>query len=618
MNVPLNVLPPEAVREAVAHLREATAARKCWSCGCLHGTLGAIERAVPEEERPEELRAAVRAARSRLVDIRYECLGCEVCWPAAAMNALGVESEACPVEEVQARAGWPPLPGSYTVLRYHAPVAICTLTDAELANRLSRAAGGNLAIVGTLFTENLGIERIVQNVLANPHIRFLIVCGPDSRQTIGHLPGQSLVSLARNGVDERMRIVEARGRRPVLKNLPREAIDHFRRTVEVLDMVGHQSVPDILREAAACATRNAGPAEPFRAERGIETLAGYLPERMVSDPSGYFVVYVDRDHARIVLEHYRNDGVLDVVIAGRGAAEVYTPAVERGLLSRLDHAAYLGRELARAEHALRTGEPYVQDAAPDTTTRHPPAAEACVSSGAGTDVSAEALSLTMTTVASWGQRGGYPRWRWLLPVGIFATVLTGHFAWLTYVSGVQKPIPDRTRADGGNGAVCSDALSCGDADGALACASAAPGASVTSSRLRTSAFAGYVAGQHYWLGMSYAASLAFAGTALRRYRERKLCAARNLAIGSVGIAGTVAIMGCYLLGCCGSPMLGVYLSLLGAAFLPLAKPLVALLTAVLLLTGWWWMRRRERMALGALDSCPAPRTCGCAPSKTSG
>ena len=53
-----------------------------------------------------------------------------------------------------------------------------------------------VAIVGTLHTENLGIERLVSNVLANPHIRFVIVCGPDSRQAIGHLPGQSLVALA--------------------------------------------------------------------------------------------------------------------------------------------------------------------------------------------------------------------------------------------------------------------------------------------------------------------------------------------------------------------------------------------------------------------------------------
>ena len=34
------------------------------------------------------------------------------------------------------------------------------------------------------------------------------------------------------------------------------------------------------------------------------------------------------------------------------------------LVSRLDRAAYLGRELARAEHAMLTGGPYRQDAAP--------------------------------------------------------------------------------------------------------------------------------------------------------------------------------------------------------------------------------------------------------------
>ena len=88
---------------------------------------------------------------------------------------------------------------------------------------------------------------------------------------------------------------------------------------------------------------------------------------MVSDPSGYFVIYVDRQRELLSLEHYRNNGLLDTIIEGRTAAEVYTPAVERGLLSRLDHAAYLGRELARAEGALLSGEPFIQDAAAERT-----------------------------------------------------------------------------------------------------------------------------------------------------------------------------------------------------------------------------------------------------------
>ena len=65
------------------------------------------------------------------------------------------------------------------------------------------------------------------------------------------------------------------------------------------------------------------------------------------------------------MEHYDNDGVLDAVIEADQAASLYIPAIEMGLISRLDHAAYLGRELARAEEALRTGAPYIQDAAPE-------------------------------------------------------------------------------------------------------------------------------------------------------------------------------------------------------------------------------------------------------------
>jgi len=95
--------------------------------------------------------------------------------------------------------------------------------------------------------------------------------------------------------------------------------------------------------------------------------------------------------------------------------------------------------------------------------------------------------------------------------------------------------------------------------------------------------------QSYWLGYSYALSLAFAAVALRRYREQRMCAARNLAVGGITLTGVLAFTGCFLVGCCGSPMLGVYLSLFGASFLPWAKPLVAGLTTVMITASYWWM-----------------------------
>ncbi|MBI4024867.1 MAG: DUF4346 domain-containing protein [Verrucomicrobia bacterium] len=356
------------VDEAVKQLHDAAAAKKCRHCGCLRSSLRAIEEAYPKSARPEALASIVELTCSRLSDVKYDCLGCKVCWPALAINALGVEGDACPSEAAESREGWPPLPGSYHVLRYHAPVAVCALTDESLSETVVSAAGTEIAIVGTMQTENLGIERLMQNTLANSNIRFVVLCGADSQQAIGHLPGQSLIALVRSGVDERMRIIGAQGKRPVLRNVSREAIEHFRRTVEIVDMIGETSVPHILDTAKACAARNPGPAEPFAGTRLVATVAGYLPERMISDPAGYFVVFPDCGRGLLMLEHYRNDGVLDVVIEGRAPAEMYIPAIEKSLVSRLDHAAYLGKELARAEQALLNGGSFVQDAAPEFQT----------------------------------------------------------------------------------------------------------------------------------------------------------------------------------------------------------------------------------------------------------
>jgi tetrahydromethanopterin S-methyltransferase subunit A len=99
-----------------------------------------------------------------------------------------------------------------------------------LADAVARTRLPEIAIVGTLHTENLGIERLVSNVISNPHIRFVVVCGADSRRAIGHLPGQSLVALAKGGMDACQRIIGAMGKRPILRNLGSAALEHFRDT----------------------------------------------------------------------------------------------------------------------------------------------------------------------------------------------------------------------------------------------------------------------------------------------------------------------------------------------------------------------------------------------------
>ncbi|MGC8625477.1 MAG: DUF4346 domain-containing protein [Phycisphaerae bacterium] len=366
-------VPPDA--EAVSRLQEAVDAKKCWRCGCLRSSLEAIDRAIPVERRSSGLADVIEKARTRLVPVQYDCLGCEVCYPPLAMNALQIDAEACPSEKVEVRSGWPPLPGAYTVLQYQAPVAVCTLTDETLAVSVAAQRWPEVSIVGNMYTENLGIERLIQNIIANPNLRFLILCGTDSRQAVGHLPGQSLLALAQCGAGESGRIIEAKGKRPILRNISREMVEHFRQTVEIVNLVGVTELAAIAQAAAACALRNPGPAVRWLGGQSVPIIPGYLPDKMVSDPAGYFVVYVDRPKRRLALEHYQNTGVLDVIIEGSAASELYVPAVERKLVSRLEHAAYLGRELARAERSLGTNELYVQDAAPE---REPiPAACGC-------------------------------------------------------------------------------------------------------------------------------------------------------------------------------------------------------------------------------------------------
>lgn len=108
----------------------------------------------------------------------------------------------------------------------------------------------------------------------------------------------------------------------------------------------------------------------------------------------------------------------------------------------------------------------------------------------------------------------------------------------------------------------------------------------------------YVASQSYWLGFSYALSLAFAAHAFRQYRRDRCCVGRKTAIGSMTLTGFLAMAGCFLIGCCGSPMLPVYLSILGAGFVPLAKPLVALVTSGGIVAAWFCLHfKRPTSAL---------------------
>jgi dihydropteroate synthase-like protein len=86
--------------------------------------------------------------------------------------------------------------------------------------------------------------------------------------------------------------------------------------------------------------------------------------KFTRDPSGSFKICVDygRDvnNSKIIVTHFKKNKP-DIAVTGTYAKEVYDELVKKGLVTRLEHAAYLGSELQKAEIAMITRKDYVQD-----------------------------------------------------------------------------------------------------------------------------------------------------------------------------------------------------------------------------------------------------------------
>jgi dihydropteroate synthase-like protein len=83
----------------------------------------------------------------------------------------------------------------------------------------------------------------------------------------------------------------------------------------------------------------------------------------ILDPQGVFRIMLDRNAETIVALHFATteSDKPSNIIKGETAEAVYAKILEMKLVTRLDHAAYLGSELAKAETALKTGKEYIQD-----------------------------------------------------------------------------------------------------------------------------------------------------------------------------------------------------------------------------------------------------------------
>jgi dihydropteroate synthase len=105
------------------------------------------------------------------------------------------------------------------------------------------------------------------------------------------------------------------------------------------------------------------------------------------DPAGYFIIYIDSEKELICAKHFTNfiddrglacdpetgqpipcngkvERIPTQIFTGRTAKDICVKLFEQTNpcpVTRLDHAAYLGREFQRAEAALFSAQEYVQD-----------------------------------------------------------------------------------------------------------------------------------------------------------------------------------------------------------------------------------------------------------------
>jgi tetrahydromethanopterin S-methyltransferase subunit A len=156
------------------------------------------------------------------------------------------------VRKVDPHPGYPPEEGRFIRGNDFSPVAVAIVLNREEDKipreieqlvRVGVESGG--ALSGTVQTENIGFEKIICNVVANPNIRYIVLSGPESP---GHLTGEAFKALFQNGVDEKKQIIGTDAPHPLLYNIPMEFIDRFREQVRLIDLQ-FRGTPESIRKA---------------------------------------------------------------------------------------------------------------------------------------------------------------------------------------------------------------------------------------------------------------------------------------------------------------------------------------------------------------------------------
>ncbi len=176
-------------------------------------------------------------------------------------------------------SGWPIVQGDFHAGDANSPVAVMTcgshLDEKGICDK-------GAAICGSCKTENLGLEKVIANIISNPNIRFLLLCGTEVK---GHLAGQTMAALHKGGVKDG-RVVGAEGAIPFIENLADDAIKRFQEQCELVNIMESEDLGTIAAKINELKGRDPGAfaADPMvvevkEAAGGVETaVAGVNPQ----------------------------------------------------------------------------------------------------------------------------------------------------------------------------------------------------------------------------------------------------------------------------------------------------------------------------------------------------
>lgn len=255
---------------------------------------------------------------------------------------------------------WPFVRGDYVVLEPAAPTIVVTFSNRSLVKELIAAAPRGLCMVADLHTPT-DASNLLRAVRANLATQSLICAGDGAdRDPLG-------AALLKLGRDEEVPAGEVGSlMNTIAAQLEPTALAAVRKRVDFIDMLdcgdATKIVARIEKERAAARDSTAA-FVTHTTDVGVDHLV--VPRNVNleirPDKTGYFRIRTE-EHSLLV-DHLSGKSELRRVIEGKTARDICLTLIRNGWVSNLEHAAYLGRELARAELALHNGHVYKQDAA---------------------------------------------------------------------------------------------------------------------------------------------------------------------------------------------------------------------------------------------------------------